>query len=108
MDGIWWSNLFWKALHRGENMSEAFVIGVIKDAVTSVLTVSGPILLVSLAIGLLISIFQATTQIQEQTLTFVPKIIAVFVSLIIFGPWMLHLLTGLAKRMFDAIPYMVR
>jgi len=89
-------------------MSESFVISIAKDAVTNVLMVSGPILLVSLVIGLIISIFQATTQIQEQTLTFVPKIISVFVSLIIFGPWMLHMLVGLAQRMFDAIPYMIR
>lgn len=89
-------------------MSESFVIGVAKDAVTNILMVSGPILLVSLVIGLIISIFQATTQIQEQTLTFVPKIIAVFVSIIIFGPWMLHMLVGLTQRMFDAIPYMIR
>jgi len=89
-------------------MSESFVIGVVKDAVTSIIMVSGPVLLISLAVGLLISIFQATTQIQEQTLTFVPKILAVFASLIIFGPWMLQLLVGLTQRMFDAIPYMVR
>lgn len=89
-------------------MSESFVISVIKDAVTSVIMSSAPIMVISLVIGLIISIFQATTQIQEQTLTFVPKILAVFLSLILFGPWMLHLLTGFAQRMFDAIPYMVR
>ena len=89
-------------------MSENFVIGVAKDAITNILMIAGPILLVSLLIGLSISIFQATTQIQEQTLTFVPKIIAVFASIIIFGPWMLHMLVGFTQRMFDAIPYMIR
>jgi flagellar biosynthetic protein FliQ len=85
-------------------MTENFVIGVIKDGLTSVIMAAGPVLLISLVVGLLISIFQATTQIQEQTLTFVPKIIAVFVSIIIFGTWMLHILEGFAIRMFDSIP----
>ncbi|HBM81493.1 MAG: flagellar biosynthesis protein FliQ [Clostridiales bacterium] len=89
-------------------MSQNFVIGVIKDALTTVITVAGPIVLVALVIGLIISIFQATTQIQEQTLTFVPKMLAVFVSLIIFGTWMLRQLTGFAQRMFDAIPNLLR
>jgi len=89
-------------------MNENFVISVIKDGVTTIIMASGPILLISMLIGLIISIFQATTQIQEQTLTFVPKIIAVFGGLVIFGPWMLNLLTGFAQRMFDAIPYIVK
>lgn len=89
-------------------MSENFVAGVIKDGLTTVIAVSGPVLLISLIIGLLISIFQATTQIQEQTLTFVPKIIAVFVSIIIFGAWMLNMLVGFTQRMFDAIPGLLR
>lgn len=89
-------------------MNESFVVGIAKDALTTVILVSGPVMLISLVIGLVISVFQATTQIQEQTLTFVPKIIAVFASLIILGPWMLHMVVGLANRMFEAIPYMVR
>lgn len=89
-------------------MSENFVVGVIKDGLTTVITVAGPVLVISLVIGLVISIFQATTQIQEQTLTFVPKIIAVFVSVIIFGTFMLHTLVAFAQRMFDAIPGLIR
>lgn len=89
-------------------MSENFVIGVIKDGLTTTITVAGPVLLVSLVIGLVISIFQATTQIQEQTLTFVPKIIAVFVAIIFFGAWMLNMLVGFAQRMFDSIPMLLR
>jgi flagellar biosynthesis protein FliQ len=89
-------------------MSENFVIGVVKDALTTIIAASGPVLAVSLGVGLLISIFQATTQIQEQTLTFVPKIIAVFVSLIVFGTWMLHLLMSFTMRIFDALPHLVR
>jgi flagellar biosynthetic protein FliQ len=88
-------------------MSENFVVGIVKDAVINVIMVSGPILAVSLIVGLLISIFQATTQIQEQTLSFVPKILAVFVSIIVLGTWMLHMLVGLAQRMFDAIPNLI-
>ncbi|KPU44702.1 flagellar biosynthetic protein FliQ [Oxobacter pfennigii] len=89
-------------------MTESFIVGVAKDALLSVITISGPILAISLGVGLLISIFQATTQIQEQTLTFVPKIIAVFISIIILGPWMLQTLVSFTQRMFDAIPLMVR
>lgn len=89
-------------------MSESFVGGVVKDALTTVILTSAPILLIALAIGLLISIFQATTQIQEQTLTFVPKILAVFAALIIFGTWMLHNLEGLTIRMFNAMQNIIR
>ena len=89
-------------------MSENMVISVVKDALTTVILVSGPVLAISLIVGLIISIFQATTQIQEQTLTFVPKIIAVFVSIIIFGTWMLHLLMGFTQRIFDALPHLMR
>lgn len=70
-------------------MSSEFIIGLAGQAVYTVLKVSAPMLLIALAVGLLISIFQATTQIQEQTLAFVPKIIAVLFALLIFGPWIL-------------------
>lgn len=89
-------------------MTENFVIAVVKDALVTVIKVAGPVLLVALVVGLLISIFQATTQIQEQTLTFVPKIICVFISLIVLGTWMLHSLMGLTQRMFNAIPNLVK
>lgn len=88
-------------------MSENFVIGIIKDALKTTMMVSGPVLAISLGIGLLISIFQATTQIQEQTLTFVPKILAVFASIIFFGSWMLQLLMNFTVRIFDAIPRLI-
>ncbi len=61
-----------------------------RDALFLIIKVSLPVLLVSLVIGLLISIFQTVTSIQEQTLTFVPKIICVFMALVIFGPWMMN------------------
>lgn len=69
-------------------MNENLLIGVIKDAISTALTVSAPILITSLVVGLIISIFQATTQIQEQTLTFVPKLIAVAVVGLLTGGWM--------------------
>lgn len=70
-------------------MSSEFIIGLAGQAVFTVLKVSAPMLVIALAVGLLISIFQATTQIQEQTLAFVPKIVAVLVALLLFGPWIL-------------------
>ena len=70
-------------------MSQEFVINVAEKGIYTVLIIAGPLLLLALAVGLIISIFQATTQIQEQTLAFVPKIVAVLLGLIFFGPWML-------------------
>ncbi|WP_223066785.1 flagellar biosynthesis protein FliQ [Paenibacillus caui] len=70
-------------------MSSQFVIGLAGQAVYTVLKVSAPMLIIALVVGLVISIFQATTQIQEQTLAFVPKIVAVLLALLLFGPWML-------------------
>lgn len=71
-------------------MSTDFIIGLAAEAVYVVLKASAPMLVLALVVGLIVSIFQATTQIQEQTLAFVPKIVAVFVSIIIFGPWILN------------------
>jgi flagellar biosynthetic protein FliQ len=84
-------------------MSQDMVMSVIKDAVRTGLMVAAPILLVSIVLGLLISIFQATTQIQEQTLTFVPKLIAVAVIGILTGPWMLQTVVSFTRRIFDLI-----
>mgnify|MGYP002403702027 FL=1 len=70
-------------------MTPDFVLTLAERAVFTTILIAAPLLLIALAVGLLVSIFQATTQIQEQTLAFIPKIIAVFVSVIFFGPWML-------------------
>jgi flagellar biosynthetic protein FliQ len=70
-------------------MSTEFIIGLASQAVYLVLEVSAPMLILGLVVGLIISIFQATTQIQEQTLAFVPKIVAVLMALLIFGPWII-------------------
>ena len=71
-------------------MGTAVVIDLISQALWNVILISAPMLLMGLVVGLLISIFQATTQIQEQTLAFIPKILAVFAAIILFGPWMLQ------------------
>jgi flagellar biosynthetic protein FliQ len=77
------------------------VIRIAGEAVYTILMASGPMLLLALLVGLAISIFQATTQIQEQTLAFVPKIIVVFVSLIFFGPWILSKLVDFTFHLLD-------
>jgi len=70
-------------------VSQEFVLHLAENSIMTILLVAGPILLLALAVGLLVSIFQATTQIQEQTLAFIPKIIAVLLGVVFFGSWML-------------------
>lgn len=89
-------------------MSENMVIGIIKDAVQTGLMVAAPILIIAILVGLIISIFQATTQIQEQTLTFVPKLVAVAAVGIITGSWMLHQLVSFTERIFTYIAHITQ
>jgi len=79
------------------------ISAIVTDGVLTILSVAAPMLLVGLVAGLLISILQATTQINEQTIVFVTKILSVFLTLIIFGPWMLTRLSEFALRMFARI-----
>jgi flagellar biosynthetic protein FliQ len=81
-------------------MTPDLVIYIGREAVYTVLLISGPLLIGSILIGLVISIFQATTQIQEQTLTFVPKIVAIFVMVVVLGPWMLNILIAFTQNLF--------
>jgi flagellar biosynthetic protein FliQ len=74
----------------------------------TMLLVGGPVLLVSLIVGMLISIFQAITQLQEMTMTFVPKIIAVFITLLVALPWMVKVLVGFTRNIFENIPMYVK
>ncbi len=74
-------------------ITQGEVLDIASQAIYTIIVVSAPLLLVSLIIGLIISIFQTVTSIQEQTLTFVPKILAVFIGMMIFGSWMLTQLT---------------
>ncbi|MCR3921372.1 MAG: flagellar biosynthesis protein FliQ [Firmicutes bacterium] len=89
-------------------MTENFVLSLARDAIYTMLLVAAPVLAVSMTVGLLVSIFQATTQIQEPTLTFVPKIVAVFLTILIFGSWMLNLLITFAMNMFSYMSTIVR
>ena len=82
-------------------MSIDDVTAIASDALFLVIKVSAPTLLVSLIVGLLISIFQTVTSIQEQTLTFVPKILAVFLSIIVLGNWMLTQITEFMNRLWS-------
>jgi flagellar biosynthetic protein FliQ len=88
-------------------MNAQTVLAVGRDALTLLLTVSLPILLAVLVVGLVVSIFQAITQIHEQTLAFVPKLIAAVVVFAIAGPWMLSTLVDYIRRTIEAIPSMV-
>ena len=85
-------------------MSGDVVIQIGQEALIVVLIVCAPMLGLGLSVGLLVSVFQATTSIQEQTLAFIPKIIAVFVAILIFGPWMLSLMTQFCSGVFINIP----
>ena len=84
------------------------VTAVSSEALYLVIKVAAPVLLVSLVVGLIISIFQTVTSIQEQTLTFVPKIIAVFFTLIVLGHWILNEMTQLMIRLWSDFPLYIR
>ena len=77
-----------------------YVINIAERAVMTTLFIAGPLLIIALVVGLVISIFQATTQIQEQTLAFIPKIIAVLIGLVVFGPWMLSQILSYTENIF--------
>ncbi|WP_168122240.1 flagellar biosynthesis protein FliQ [Paenibacillus sp. HB172176] len=88
-------------------MSSEMVIGLAGEAVYTVLKASAPMLVLALVVGLLVSVFQATTQIQEQTLAFVPKIVAVFLSIIIFGPWILNTVLDFTYNLLNNLNYYI-
>lgn len=88
-------------------MNEELVLTLAERSIVTVLLVAGPILILALAVGLLVSIFQATTQIQEQTLAFIPKIIAVLVGLVVFGPWMLSKIVEFTSDLYQSLPMLV-
>lgn len=82
-------------------MSEEAVISLAEQGIITILMVAGPLLILALGVGLLVSVFQATTQIQEQTLAFIPKIVAVLLGMVFLGPWMLNQLTQFAMSIFQ-------
>lgn len=85
-------------------MDTQFVVELARNSIYTTLLVSSPMLMLALIVGLSISILQAITQIQEMTLTFIPKIVAVAIALIIFLPWMINTVVGFASRLFSIIP----
>lgn len=84
-------------------MSPDLVISIAEDAVYTVIIISAAPLLIALGVGLIVSVFQAMTQIQEQTLAFIPKIIAVLLSIVLFGPWMLTMLLDYTTNLYQNI-----
>lgn len=87
-------------------MSLGFAVDLVRSSVFQILIMAAPMLLIGMGVGLVISIFQATTSIQEQTLTFVPKIAAILLALAIFGPWLFTSIREFTLRIFESIPDM--
>ncbi len=86
-------------------ITQEAVLDIFRDAIYTIVIVSAPMLLVALIVGLIISIFQTVTSIQEQTLTFVPKIVAVFLIMILTGSWMLNTLLELMTELWSNFSY---
>lgn len=84
-------------------MDTGIVMGIMSDAFVTALRMSGPMLIISVLVGLVIAILQAATQVHEQTLTFVPKLIAIGLTLLLLGPWMISQMSDFFYRLFDAI-----
>ena len=88
-------------------MTPTTVIEIGRHAMEVALLVSAPLFIAALATGLIVSIFQAATQINETTLSFVPKLVVIFATLLVAGPWMITLMTDYMRRLYEAIPTMI-
>lgn len=88
-------------------MTSEMIVHIAQRSVYTIMLVAAPALGIALAVGLLVSIFQATTQIQEQTLAFIPKIVAVLLAVLVFGPWMLRTLVEFAMGIFGNLHHFV-
>jgi len=88
-------------------MTPTMVVEIGRQAVEVTLLISAPLFIAALATGLIISIFQAATQINESTLSFVPKLIVLFITLIAAGPWMITMLTDYMRRLYSSIPSII-
>jgi len=88
-------------------ITQGVVINILTQAITTVILCAAPMLIVAMIVGLLVSIFQATTQINEQTLAFVPKIVCVMLALLIFGSYIFATVGGFVTRLFDQINSLV-
>ena len=89
-------------------MSAEFLVGLFSQAMKLALFLAAPMLLTGLIVGLLVSIFQTATQINEMTMTFVPKMLAVGVAILFFAPWMLNLLIDFTQNLFTNIPIYIK
>ena len=89
-------------------MTPEFVVSFAKEAIAVTLLVSAPMLGIGLVVGVAVSIFQSVTSIQEMTLTFVPKILAVLIALVIFFPWMMEIMMNFTFKLFDNIPMLIK
>ncbi|WAW09566.1 flagellar biosynthesis protein FliQ [Oxalobacter vibrioformis] len=87
-------------------MTPESVMTLGRQGVEVTLMLAAPLLLTALAIGLIVSIFQAATQINEMTLSFIPKMVGIFVMLVIAGPWMITVMTNFMRQVFTGIPFM--
>ncbi|MHB1231273.1 MAG: flagellar biosynthesis protein FliQ [Burkholderiales bacterium] len=89
-------------------MTPEMVVNIGQQALQITLLIAAPMLLAALVTGLLVSIFQAATSINEMTLTFIPKLIVMFIVLIVAGPWMIQTMTDYMVRLFSSIPQLIR
>jgi len=88
-------------------MTPGVVMEIGRQAIQTAMVLAAPILLTALTVGLIVSIFQAATQINESTLQFVPKLLSMFVVILVFGPWMLQYLIDFIQRLFGSIPQLI-
>ena len=88
-------------------MTPESVMGIAHQAMVIALMLASPLLLVALVVGLVVSLFQAATQINESTLSFIPKLLAVFAALVVAGPWMLHMMLDYMRQTFTNIPSLI-
>ncbi len=88
-------------------MTETFVLSLAKDAILLTLMLAGPVLLISLVIGSLVSLVQAATQINETTLTFIPKMIGIIIVIVVLGSWMLQKLLLFTANLFNSLPRII-
>ncbi|MBS4016618.1 MAG: flagellar biosynthesis protein FliQ [Dechloromonas sp.] len=88
-------------------MTPGIVMEIGRQAIEATLMMAAPMLIAALAVGLIVSIFQAATQINEATLQFVPKLVAIFLVLILLGPWMLQYMVDYIQRLFGSIPQII-
>lgn len=88
-------------------MTPETVIGLVQQALEVTILLSAPLLLAALVTGLVVSVFQAATQINEMTLSFIPKLLAIFATVVLAGPWMLNLMVDFTRRLFSAIPGLI-